>query len=542
MRAIGRRLAAAAAGGLICLAAVSAGPWPGTRPLPAQERIDLSSVQGAQEYRTDEPTAPGFLGSDAAVLGRSLARINKALGTSLRPDGRLARLARWVYERRGPANAMPPQDAFDVLTHRLGLVEPLPHLLMMQAPDAPRLANIVSAHLAKVFDLAGYTHIGGVAEMEVHGVVVVIALSRRHIQMGPVPRSLSGPGRITLEGRVADGYGRPELAHTLPGGETRMESLGRGAAFNVAVSLEEIGRHRLEITAQGREGPDVLANFPVFVGVPADDTAEAAVLPRRAARPDEARERLFDLITAERSRARLDPLVLDPELDEVAARHSQDMSANGFVGHVSPTTGTAEQRLLRAGIVTDLAAENVAKGYAIDEIHKGFMDSPGHRAAILLPGATHVGIGIVPKRENDRTTYFATELFIRRIPPLGTDAKTVFLRELNGLREPAGASALEEDPILTKLAEATALEFLGDHALSQNDVLERLTRRLGQADLKVHSATVVFSVLGSLEDGAKQAAGDPRVDKARRVGIGLAQGTRPGLVPNSIVLVVIFAE
>ncbi len=55
---------------------------------------------------------------------------------------------------------------------------------------------------------------------------------------------------------------------------------------------------------------------------------------------------------------------------------------------------------------------------------------------------------------------------------------------------------------------------------------------MGRADLKVRSATILFSVLGSLEDGAKQAAADPRADKARRVGIGIAQGTRPGLVPN----------
>ena len=543
MPAIGRRVAAAVAAGSFCLAAAAAVPRSRPGLTPAQEKtIDLSSVPSASEYRTEEPKGPGFLGSDAAVLGRSLARINKALGTSLRPDDRLARLARWVYERLGPDNAMPQQSAFDVLTHRLGLAEPLPHLLMMQAPDAPRLANVVSARLARVFDLAGYTHIGGVAEHEAHGITVVIALSRRHIQMGPVPRSLSGPGPITLEGRVADGYSRPELAHTLPGGETRMEPLGRGPAFRVAVSLAEPGRHRVEIVAQGPEGPDVLANFPIYVGVPVDETVEAAAVPRRAARPDDARQRLFELINAERAKARLDALALDAELSDVAARHSEDMQAHDFVGHVSPTAGSTEERLLRAGIATDLAAENVAKGYSPDEIHGGFMDSPGHRAAILLPGATHVGIGISVKKEYDRTSYLVTELFIRRIPRLGPDAKVIFLMELNGLREPAGAKALQEDPVLTGLAEEAALEFLGDKTLSQSDVLERLTRRMGRADLKVRSATILFSVLGSIEDGAKQAAADPRVDKARRVGIGLAQGTRPGQVPNAIVLVLIFAE
>ncbi len=554
MSHLGRRFAAivaasaAAMTGLLCLVSASAPVGAPARPvhsyLNQETAVDLSTVESAPEYRTDEPRGPGFLGSEAAVLGRSLARINKALGTSLKPDNRLARLARWVYERLGPGGAMPPQSAFDLVTHRVGLAEPLPHLLMMQAPDAPRLANVVSSRLARVFDLTGYTHIGGVAEIQAHGVVVVIALSRRHIQMGPVPRSLSAPGRIKLEGRLIGAYTKPELARTLPGGETRIEALGKGPEFSATVELAQVGRHRLEIVAQGKDGPDVIANFPVFVGVPVDEAIgeTAAAVPRSAVRPDEAQQRLFELINRERSKAGLDALTLDPELGKVALGHSEDMRANDFVAHVSPTTGSVEQRLLRAGIVTDLAAENVGKGYSPDEIHTGFMDSPGHRAAILLPDATHIGIGIALKKENDRASYLVTELFIRRIPQIGPDAKVIFLMELNGLREPGGAPALEEDPVLTRLAEEAAGEYLNDQALSQADVLQRLARRMGRSDLKLQTAIAVFAVVGSLEEGAKQAASDPRGEKARRVGIGIAQGARPGLIPNSIVLVLIFAD
>lgn len=541
----GCRFAAVAAAGLFLFASAPASAP--SRPVlfPGQEAaVDLSAVESAPEYRTDEPQGPGFLGSDAAVLGRSLARINKALGTSLQPDNRLALLARWVYERLGPGRAMPPQSAFDLLTHRVGLAEPLPHLLMTQAPDAPRLANVVSARLARLFDLAGYTHIGGVAESEAHGVVVVIALSRRHIRMEPVPRSLAAPGRIKLEGRLIGAYTKLELARTLPGGETRIEALGKGPEFSVTVELVQVGRHRLEIVAQGPDGPDVIANFPVFVGVPVDEMIgeTAAAVPRRAVRPDQAQQRLFELLNAERAKAGLDALILDPELGEVALGHSEDMRANNFVAHVSPTTGSSEERLLRAGIVTDLAAENVGKGYSPDEIHTGFMDSPGHRAAILLPGSTHVGIGIASKKENERTTYLVTELFIRRIPPLGPDAKAIFLMELNGLREPGGGPALKEDPVLTRLAEEAANEYMNDQALSQTDVLQRLARRMGKSDLKLQTAIAVFAIVGSLEEGAKQAASDPRGNKARRVGFGIAQGARPGLVPNSIVLVLIYVE
>ncbi|MCK7489852.1 MAG: hypothetical protein MZU79_06200 [Anaerotruncus sp.] len=199
---------------------------------PAQDKIvDLSSLPDAAEYRTEAPEGPGFLGSEAAALGRALARINKALGTDLRPDNRLARMTRWIYEEFGPEPAWPPQSTVALLALHLGLPEPLPHLLMTHAPDAPRLANVVSSRLARVFDLGQYTHIGGVAERVEAGVLVVIALSRRHAVMAPVPRRLAGPARLPIEGSLAVGFTRPELAHTLPSGETRIESLGSGPAF-----------------------------------------------------------------------------------------------------------------------------------------------------------------------------------------------------------------------------------------------------------------------------------------------------------------------
>jgi len=372
--------------------------------------------------------------------------------------------------------------------------------------------------------------------------VVVIALCRRHIYMAPVPRSLSIPGDITLGGRLLGAFTQPKLAHTLPGGETRIEPLGQGPGFSIRIDLAEAGRHRLEILAQGPEGPDVIANFPVYVGVPVDETAEIVAAPKRAATPDEAEQRLLELINADRSRAGLDGLVFDPDLADVALKHSEDMQANDFVGHVSPATGGSEDRLLRAGIATGLAAECVGKGYAPDEIHDGLMNSPGHRAAILLQGATHVGIGIVSEKENDRTSYLVTELFIRRIPPLGSDAKVILLAEINRLRGATGAAALEEDGALSELAGETAREFLGDHALTQDEVMARLKRRIAKTVRNARSVIATLGVVGSIEEAAQQAASNPSVEKALRVGAGIAQGTRPGLVPNSIIAVLIYTK
>ncbi len=256
----------------------------------------------------------------------------------------------------------------------------------------------------------------------------------------------------------------------------------------------------------------------------------------------QAQARLFELINTDRVKAGLAPLALDPELAAVALKHSEDMSANGFVSHVSPTTGTSEERLLRAGVITDRAAENVGNGASPDEIHAAFMASPGHRAAILRPDVTHVGIGSVLKKENGRVRYFVTELFIRRIPPLGPDAKAVFRTELDRARDSGGAPAPKEDPALTRLADEAAREFLEDETLSQDNILERLQRRIARSDPKVKSVATVLYVVGSLEEGAKQAGSDPKKMKARREGIGIAQGERAGLVPNSIVVVLIFVD
>lgn len=540
---------------LIAFSAAQDRPHEQAPAAPPVLTFDLRSVPDAAEYRTDAPKGPGFLGSDSPALDQALAQTNRALGASLRPDPRLALLARWVYDHLGPDHSLPPQSVFDVLTRRLGLPEPLPHLLVIDARNVPRLADAVAARLARVFDLRDYTHIGGVAETapETRSAVVVLALSRRHLRFSPVPRTLAKPGRVKIEGLLDAPFSKPELAHTLPSGETLVAGLGPGAGlggpglfFSSTVRLAETGRHRLEILAQGPDGPDVLANIPIYVGIPVEDSAAAvpASADPSAATPEALRARLFELINEERARAGLAPLAADPALDRAALRHSEDMRDNDFVAHVSPTAGGTEARLAKAGIVTSLAAENVGRGYTPDETHRGFMDSPGHRAAILLDGVTHIGIGVVAKTEYGRTGFFVTEIFIRRIPALGPDAREIFLKELNRRRASSGARPVRESPLLSEAAEKTAGDFLSEPSLGQDQMLARLADRLrgGPSRRGERSLYSIICVAPSLEEAAKQADSDPKTGRFDRVGLGIAQGSRPGWEPNSIVVVLIFSS
>jgi uncharacterized protein YkwD len=102
---------------------------------------------------------------------------------------------------------------------------------------------------------------------------------------------------------------------------------------------------------------------------------------------------------AERDAAGLQPLVSDPRLVAIARLRAKDMIERQYIGHVSPTGESAYTLLVAAGVSYQLAAENLVVNSAPDSqtvqlAMNGLMDSPGHRANILRPEFTRVGIGV----------------------------------------------------------------------------------------------------------------------------------------------------
>jgi len=111
-------------------------------------------------------------------------------------------------------------------------------------------------------------------------------------------------------------------------------------------------------------------------------------------RPD-LEQRMLDLVNAERFANGLQPLVLDPELTEVARRHSADMFARGYFAHDTPEGLTPFDRMKEAKVNFLTAGENLALAPTLSIAHRGLMNSPGHRANILRPQFGRVGIGIM---------------------------------------------------------------------------------------------------------------------------------------------------
>ena len=111
-------------------------------------------------------------------------------------------------------------------------------------------------------------------------------------------------------------------------------------------------------------------------------------------RPD-LEKQMLDLVNRERQAAGLQPLAADPELTEVARRHSADMFVRGYFAHDTPEGLTPFDRMRAANVRFLTAGENLALAPTISVAHSGLMNSPGHRANILRREFGRVGLGVM---------------------------------------------------------------------------------------------------------------------------------------------------
>ncbi|MFE6396733.1 CAP domain-containing protein [Streptomyces sp. NPDC057838] len=101
-----------------------------------------------------------------------------------------------------------------------------------------------------------------------------------------------------------------------------------------------------------------------------------------------------DLTNRARTRAGLPPLAVDPLLTAAARAHSADMVARAFYAHTAPDGSRPGDRAAAAGSTLRAIGENIACGQRSPaDVVEGWMNSPGHRANILRPDFTRIGIG-----------------------------------------------------------------------------------------------------------------------------------------------------
>jgi len=109
---------------------------------------------------------------------------------------------------------------------------------------------------------------------------------------------------------------------------------------------------------------------------------------------------IFERVNDERVRRGLAPLAWHDDLADIAGRWSEQMLVSGY-RHSTPE--------FRSHPEFPGTGENIAMGQ-IDatELHVGWMESDGHRANILHPDHTDIGIGVVCRNDG---RIWATQIF-----------------------------------------------------------------------------------------------------------------------------------
>jgi uncharacterized protein YkwD len=240
------------------------------------------------------------------------------------------------------------------------------------------------------------THCGaGLARGAARSVVVVIG-TRRRLSVDSFSARLVPGDRERLAFRLAEGYGQPSVLVTRPRGDiVEQPCLGAPPRYSAWLDFPTAGLHTVEVMAEGQSGPEVVALFPVLVGADPDEIPESAGCEALApAGSGDAEAALQQLLGTERLRAGLPALEPDAELVRLAREHSADMVGREYFGHVSPSGSDVVERLRRAGFVVLRAAENLARSTSAAGAHRMLMDSPAHRANVLDPRLTHVGVGV----------------------------------------------------------------------------------------------------------------------------------------------------
>jgi hypothetical protein len=126
---------------------------------------------------------------------------------------------------------------------------------------------------------------------------------------------------------------------------------------------------------------------------------------------------LFDAVNRERTSAGLEPLKWNASLAEAARAHLALVIEHRSLSHQFSGEADPKSRMSEAGAHFSMTAENVALAPSVDELHIGWMNSLPHRANIMNPKLTAIGIAVGKRGE----TYFGVQDFSRAAEELSRE-------------------------------------------------------------------------------------------------------------------------
>ncbi|MFT8872482.1 MAG: CAP domain-containing protein [Sporolactobacillus sp.] len=135
-------------------------------------------------------------------------------------------------------------------------------------------------------------------------------------------------------------------------------------------------------------------------GAPKSSSSSSATTPSATAVNDAMNtfeQQVVQLVNEQRAQAGLKPLqATNDTLNKMARAKSTDMRDHNYFDHQSPTYGSPFDMMKTFGISYAYAGENIAAGQKTpQDVMTAWMNSPGHRANILNPNFTTIGVGYV---------------------------------------------------------------------------------------------------------------------------------------------------
>ncbi|EIJ41071.1 Cysteine-rich secretory protein family [Beggiatoa alba B18LD] len=127
-------------------------------------------------------------------------------------------------------------------------------------------------------------------------------------------------------------------------------------------------------------------------------------------------QRVLVLTNTARQQVGALPLQLSPILMQSAQKQADEMACYDYIDHVDRQGGVVGDRLQALGYIFRFAGENLSVGLqSPNEIMAGWLQSAGHRANILKPEFTVMGLGYAYRVDGCYQHYwvqvFASPLF-----------------------------------------------------------------------------------------------------------------------------------
>lgn len=121
---------------------------------------------------------------------------------------------------------------------------------------------------------------------------------------------------------------------------------------------------------------------------------------------------LVDLTNGDRAANDLHGLAVNPTLEYVAQMKANDMAMNSYFAHTSPEGKTPWYWFKEAEYNFAYAGENLAVYFTDSaDVERAWMNSPGHRANLLSPHFTEIGIATAQGVYQGQATTFVVQTF-----------------------------------------------------------------------------------------------------------------------------------